>query len=307
MEEIKLFCPATVANISCGFDVLGLCLDTIGDEMIIKKSSKKGIHITRIEGATLPLDINKNVAGVAAQALLKKRNSNTGFEIEIIKKIKPGSGVGSSAASATGAVYGINELLGAPFSKKELVAFAMEGEKLASGAKHADNLAPAIYGGFTLIRGYNPLDIIKINVPDELFVSVIHPDIELKTEEARALLQKEILLNKAVIQWGNLGGLISGLFLEDYDLISRSLHDEIVEPHRSKLIPGFNNLKNTANESGALGSGISGSGPSVFALSKGEETAIKVVQNMSLVYDKLNISHKTYVSKINTEGIKKID
>ncbi|NAS30404.1 homoserine kinase [Flavobacteriaceae bacterium R38] len=307
MEYIQIFSPATVANISCGFDILGLCLDTVGDKMIIRKVPEKGVRITRIEGASLPFDVHKNVAGVAALALLKAIETDFGFEIEIIKKIKPGSGVGSSAASATGAVYGINELLGKPFSKSELVQFAMEGEKLASGSMHADNLAPAIFGGFTLVRGYDPLDIISINTPKELFVSVIHPEIEIKTEEARAILKKTVSLKKAILQWGNVGGLISGLFLEDYELISRSLHDEIVEPHRSILIPGFNDLKETAIQNGALGAGISGSGPSVFALSKGEKTAQKVADSMSIVYKELDIAHKIYVSKINTEGIKKIN
>ena len=222
MEQIRIFCPATVANISCGFDVLGLCLDTIGDEMIIRKTSRKGIHISKISGQSLPTDPHKNVAGVAAMAMLKSLNTDGGFEIEIQKNIKAGSGIGSSAASAAGAVYGINKLMGSPFSTSEMVAFAMEGEQLASGALHADNVAPALFGGFTLVRSYDPLDIVKIHCPGELAVAVIHPQIEVKTSDARAVLKKNISLKSAIRQWGNLGGLISGLYTEDYELISRS-------------------------------------------------------------------------------------
>ena len=268
MNEIKLFCPATIANISCGFDVLGLCLETVGDEMIIRKSDVKGIKITKIVGEELPLETSKNVAGVAALALLDAIDYKFGFEIEIYKNIKPGSGIGSSAASAAGAVFGINELLGKPFTRKELVEFAMKGEAIASGSEHADNVAPAILGGITLVRSSAPLDIIKIESPSELYATVIHPQIELKTSEMRAVLQPMIPLKSAILQWGNLGGLIAGFYTSDYELIGRSLHDEIVEPLRGPFIPKFDVIKKTALENGALGSGISGSGPSIFMLSK---------------------------------------
>lgn len=307
MKQIRLFCPATIANVSCGFDVLGLCLDTIGDEMIIREVPEKGVRITKIEGASLPFEVNKNVAGVAATALLENIKPDTGFEIEIIKKIKPGSGIGSSAASSAGVVFGINKLLGSPFSNMELVQFAMKGEELASGAMHADNLAPAIYGGFTLVRSYEPLDIIKINTPKELFATIIHPQIEVKTEDARSILKKSVPLKQAIKQWGNVGGVISGLFMNDYDLISRSLSDVIIEPLRSVLIPGFNDIKKTAIENGALGSGISGSGPSIFALCRGKEIAEKVAKGMSKVYEKLGVDHEIHVSHINMGGIKILD
>lgn len=304
MEEIKLFCPATIANLSCGFDVLGLCLDNVGDEMIVRKSSEKGIKITKIVGADLPLETEKNVAGVAALALISNLDLAFGFEIEIYKKIKAGSGIGSSAASSAGAVFGINELLRRPFSTKELIPFAMEGEKLASGSAHADNVAPALLGGFALVRSYNPLDIIKIKSPDELYATVIHPQIELKTSDARSVLKQNVTLKQAVIQCGNLGGLISGLYTNDYDLIGRSLNDEIVEPLRSVLIPKFDLVKQKAIEKGALGGGISGSGPSIFALSKGKETAEKVAKAMSDVYEEMNLKYEVHVSKVNPDGIK---
>ena len=304
MNEIKIFCPATIANISCGFDVLGLCLETVGDEMIIRKSDVKGIKITKIVGEELPLESSKNVAGVAALALLDAIDYKFGFEIEIYKNIKPGSGIGSSAASAAGAVFGINELLGKPFTRKELVEFAMKGEAIASGSEHADNVAPAILGGITLVRSSAPLDIIKIESPSELYATVIHPQIELKTSEMRAVLQPMIPLKSAILQWGNLGGLIAGFYTSDYELIGRSLHDEIVEPLRGPFIPKFDVIKKTAIENGALGSGISGSGPSIFALSKGIETANRIAKAMFVIYEDMNMPFEIHVSKVNPEGVK---
>lgn len=304
MEEIKLFAPATIANVSCGFDVLGLCLDTVGDEMVIRKTVNKGVKITKIVGQDLPLETEKNVAGVAVLTLLQNIEVDCGFEIEIYKNIKPGSGIGSSAASAAGAVYGVNKLIGEPFSNEALVLFAMEGEKLASGTAHADNVAPALLGGFTLIRSYSPLDIIKINNPKELYATVIHPQIEVKTADARAVLKKKVTLKETVVQLGNLGGLISGLYTEDYNLIGRSLHDEIVEPARSILIPEFENVIVAAKSSGALGGGISGSGPSIFALSKGEKTAKQVGLAMAKIYQNLHVEFDVHISKINANGIK---
>lgn len=304
MNEIKLFCPATIANISCGFDVLGLCLEAVGDEMIIRKSEIKGIRIIKIDGAELPLETSKNVAGVAALALLEATDCEFGFEIEIYKKIKAGSGIGSSAASAAGAVFGVNELLGKSFSKKELVQFAMKGEAIASGSEHADNVAPAIFGGITLIRSTKPLDVIKIESPSELYATVIHPQIELKTSDMRAVLKPEVSLKSAIIQWGNLGGLISGFYTSDYELIGRSLHDEIVEPLRGQFIPKFDLIKRMALENGALGSGISGSGPSIFALSKGVETANRIANTIGDVYKEMNLPFDIHVSKVNSEGIK---
>lgn len=303
MNEIKIFCPATIANLSCGFDVLGLCLTTAGDEMIIRKSAIKGVRITKIVGANLPLETENNVAGVAALAMLEEVETDFGFEIEIYKRIKAGSGIGSSAASSAGAVFGINQLLGQPFTRIELVKFAMQGEKLASGNAHADNVAPCLLGGFTLVRCSDTLDIIKIESPEELYATVVHPQIELKTSDARSVLKQTVSLKSAIIQWGNVGGLIAGLYTNDYELIGRSLHDEIIEPVRSMLIPGFDLIKKTAYENGALGSGISGSGPSIFALSKGKETADKIAVAMSAVYDEMKLPYEIHVSKVNAEGI----
>lgn len=303
-NEINVFCPATIANISCGFDVLGVALDSVGDEMLIRKVSGKGIKITKLSGQDLPKETLNNVAGVAGNALLLAADYNGGFEIEINKKIKPGSGIGSSAASSAGAVWGMNHLLGNPFSKTELVKFAMEGERLASDVAHADNVAPALFGGFTLVRSYHPLDIIAIHAPPELFATIIHPQIEIKTSDSRKILKTTISMETGIKQWGNVGGLVAGLFTENYDLIGRSLEDHIVEPIRSILIPGFDEVKKAAIKAGALGAGISGSGPSIFAFSKGRATALKVADAMKLVYDKIGIDYEIHVSKINTEGIR---
>ncbi|MEX0287519.1 MAG: homoserine kinase [Flavobacteriaceae bacterium] len=306
MNSIKVFCPATIANISCGFDVLGLALEAVGDEMTVHKADNKGIRITRISGQDLPLDASKNVAGVAGIALLQAAEFSGGFEVEIDKKIKAGSGIGSSAASAAGAVWAMNELLGRPFSTIELVKFAMEGEKLASGVAHADNVAPALFGGFTLVRSYDPLDVIGITAPPALYATVIHPQIEVKTSDSRKILKTSITLKDGIKQWGNVGGLIAGLYTEDYALIGRSLVDHIVEPIRSMLIPGFEEVKLVAMEAGALGCGISGSGPSIFALSKGKETAAKVGKAMSAVYKNIGVDYDVHVSRINDKGTKKL-
>ena len=303
-NEIKIFSPGTVANVACGFDVLGFCLDTVGDEMVIRKTDKKGIHITKIKGYELPFEASKNVAGVSALALLEDANPHFGFEIEIYKGIKPGSGIGSSSASAAGSVYAINELLERPYNKTQLTQFAMQGEKLASQGEHADNLAPGIFGGFTLVKSLNPLQILQIPVPEALYATVIHPQIEIKTANSRAILPKNIPLKNAIAQWANVGSLVHALHISDYNLIKQSLQDIVVEPYRSKLIPYFNNVKYAAINAGALGCGISGSGPSIFTLSKGLKNAKKVEIAIRDVYSKTDIKFVTYVSKINTEGIR---
>ena len=320
MNEIKIFCPATIANLNCGFDVLGLCLDGIGDEMIVRKVSQKGIKITKIVGADLPFETEKNVAGVAALAILGalKKDGNKyvsyesnnvnyieidcGFEIEIYKNLKLGSGIGSSSASAAGAVFGINELLGKPFSRSQLVEFAMKGEVVASGSEHADNVAPCLLGGFTLVCGYKPLHVEQIISPADLFAVVLHPHIEVKTSDARAVLQPMISLKNAITQTGNLGGFIAGLYTNNYELMARSMQDVIIEPMRKHLIPNFDLVKNSALENGALGAGISGAGPSIFALCKGKTSAEKVALAMTNSFNTTTILFDVHISKINKIG-----
>ena len=304
MNEIKIFSPATVANVACGYDVLGFCLDAVGDEMLIRKVDKKGIRITKIEGFDLPFKTELNVAGVSALAMYETLQPDCGFEIEIYKNIKPGSGIGSSAASAVGSVFGMNALLGSPYNKTELTQFAMKGEALASKCEHADNLAPALFGGFTLVKSLSPLEILEIPSPDKLYTTIIHPQIEVKTADSRAILPKEVKLQEAIVQWANFGSLIHSLHTNNYQLMKRSLHDAIIEPHRSKLIPFYKEVKQAALNAGALGTNISGSGPSIFSLCKGIETATLVSDAIKKVYLSTGIKFDIHISKINIEGIK---
>ena len=313
-QWIKIKAPATVANMVCGFDILGFAVNSPYDEMEMRWMSRAdneaSITIINIDNYNLPTDPEKNVAGAALLAFLEeyeeKQNSSSSskikFEVKINKLIKPGSGVGSSAASAAGAVVGANYLVGNIFSKDDLVRFAMNGEKLASGVKHADNIAPCIFGGVTLVRSIFPLEIIALPSPT-LHVTIVHPQIEVRTSDARSILRQQVLLKDAIKQWGNIAGLVAGLMKSDYDLIGRSLEDVIIEPVRSILIPGFDALKLACKQAGALGGGISGSGPSIFMLSKTKEIAIAVEKEMKQLYDGIGLPHHTYVTSINQTGV----
>jgi homoserine kinase len=303
MNKVTIQSPATVANLVCGFDILGLALDKPYDVMEIRLLDEPGVIITSKDGFPLPKDPALNTAGAPLIAMLEELDQPIGFEVIISKQIKPGSGIGSSAASAAGAVVGANHLLGSPFGKEDLVRFALFGEKVASGVKHADNIAPCIYGGITLIRSIFPLDIIAIPAPP-LHVTVVHPQIEVRTSDARQILRKQVLLKDAIRQWGNIAGLVAGFVKQDYDLIGRSLEDVIIEPIRSILIPGFDEIKTSCKSAGALGGGISGSGPSVFMLSKDEATARDVEKIMQEIYTRIGLDHHTYVTTINQDGVK---
>ncbi len=305
MNYIKIFAPATVANVSCGFDSMGFAVDTMGDEMTFTKTVEKGIRITKITGANgLSLDPTKNAAGVVALKMLEKNPVNFGIEITMRKGFSPGSGLGSSAASSGGAAFGVNELLNKPFSPLELTKFSMLGEEAACGTPIADNVAAVIFGGFVLIRSYEPLDIIKLPVPEELRLVAIHPQIEVKTKDAREVLPDKVPLKSAVTQWANVGGLVSGLYTNDYQLIANSLTDVIIEPVRKHLIPHFDLVKNEAIKAGALGAGISGSGPTIFALCKGDATVDSVYKAIQNAYADKNIDFHLFSSKINTQGVK---
>ncbi|MGK0414380.1 MAG: homoserine kinase [Polaribacter sp.] len=304
MNYLKIFSPATVANVSCGFDSLGFAVDAIGDEMTFTKTTEKGVKITKITGADLTYNVNENAASAVVQKILKEANANFGIELTIHKGFSPGSGLGSSAASAAGAAFGVNQFLENQFSELELTKFAMFGEEVACGSAIADNVAAAIYGGFILVRSYEPLEIIKLPVPEALRVVAIHPQIEVKTKDARAVLPEKITLTDAVTQWANVGGLISGLYTNNYDLISNSLVDIIVEPYRKKLIPFFDTVKSSAINAGALGAGISGSGPTIFALCKGDEIASEVYKAIEESYKNTGIDFEMFISKINPNGIK---
>jgi len=300
---IEVHAPATIANLVCGFDVLGLALNDPCDLMRLAISEKPGIRIQHNDVYDLPTIPEQNVAGVSLLELMHELDNSYGFDLIIEKHIKPGSGLGSSAASAAGVVVAANHLLGNIFSKEDLVRFAMAGEKLASGVKHADNISPGIFGGITLIRSIFPLDIVPLTAPP-MFVTVVHPQIEVKTSDAREILRKEVLLKDAIKQWGNIAGLVAGFMKNDYGLISRSLEDVIIEPVRSMLIPGFDDVKKKSVDAGALGGGISGSGPSIFMLCEEKGTAIKVEKIMKDIYDNTGLKYYTYVTTINNDGIK---
>jgi len=268
-NEVTVFGPATVSNVGPGFDLMGFALEAPGDELIIRRNETGSLVMVDESGCNLPLDPVKNVAAVAAASLLEELHNREGFDLVFIRKINPGSGVGSSAASCVAAVVGINELLGNPLETAALIPYAMEGEKIASGATHADNIAPALLGGITLIRGYDPLDIKHIPYPSDLWCAVVHPGLEIRTRESRKLIPAQVPLKTALQQCGNLAGLVAGLTTNDYGLISRSISDVFAEPYRTGELPDFELLRKSAIDAGSLGTGLSGSGPSVFSLCRG--------------------------------------
>ncbi|MCL4146068.1 UNVERIFIED_CONTAM: hypothetical protein GTU68_038892 [Idotea baltica] len=309
-NEIHVFAPASVANVACGFDTLGFALQRPGDDVIARfAKNTPGLTIKKIKGdnGKLPLEPEKNTAGVAAMALMEHLGVVQGVELEIHKGIPIGSGLGSSACSAVAGALAINELLGRPLSKKELLPFALKGEALASGgAIHADNVGPCLFGGMVLVRSNYDLDTVDIPTPDDLYASVVLPDLEILTVDARNILRKEIPMNEAITQWGNLGGMIAGLMKSDYELIGRSLQDVIAEPYRSKLIPGFYEVKQAALNAGALGCSISGAGPAVFALCQGDQTAFNVGIAMQFAFNDAGIKCERIISPINTHGAQRI-
>ncbi len=300
--EVTVFCPATVSNVGPGFDLLGFALENPGDEIVVRRNDIGELRLINESGIDLPMDPSKNIASISAVSLLEELNITDGFDLIFTKKIKPGSGIGSSAASCVAAVVGINEILGSPFSTPQLLPFAMEGEVFASGSYHADNIAPALLGGFTLIRGYDPLDIKHLPFPDDLYCAIIHPDLEFKTKEGRELLPKNIPLKTALIQAGNLAGLVAGLTTNDHALIGRSITDVFAEPIRSKKLPEFEKLKKLTLEEGALGTGISGSGPSLFSLCRSEDIATSVAELMKRHFADHNIKSEYYISTVSQAG-----
>ncbi|MDB4054427.1 homoserine kinase [Akkermansiaceae bacterium] len=305
-QEVRVFAPATVANVACGFDVLGFAINAPGDEVVARHSEKPGLRITKITGddGKLPKIPEKNTAGVAALDLLRHLGmSDRGIELEIHKKMPFGSGLGSSAASAVAGVYAVNKLIGEPLAKQQLLPFAMQGEASADGAWHADNVGPSLLGGIVFVRSNQELDIAQLPVPENLWAAVVHPDIEILTKVAREILPTNIPMVNATQQIGNLGGLICGLIQEDYAMIGRSIHDVIAEPRRQKLIPEFYNAKRAAMSNGALGFSISGAGPSVFALCEGEQIAQRVGKAISEVFSKINLENQCYVSPVNKKGV----
>jgi len=308
LNEVRVFAPATVANMICGFDILGFAVDKPGDEVYMQRVSEVGVRIRSIKGdeGRLPLDPDKNTVSACVKLLLRHLGleNEIGLEIELIKHMPIGSGLGSSSASTVAGLFAINTLLGNPLSKDELMPFCVEGERLACGHGHADNVAPALMGGITLIRGYQPLDIINLPVPDDLVAGIVFPRVDVPTRDARQLIKEKVALKDAVSQWGNIAGLVAGLYRSDYELISRSMHDVLIEPTRAILIPEFYEMKRIAMESGVLSFGISGSGPSVVAISKGFEAAQLAVDRIQEHLTANGIESLQFVSSVNVEGPK---
>lgn len=298
-----------MANVSCGFDIFGLAVDNPGDEVILSKRNDDKIVIQEITGdeGKLTYDPEKNTVSVPILRYLDKIQNKTGFDIVLNKKMPLGSGLGSSSASSVAGVFAANALLSNPLEISDLLPFSMEGERVACGAAHADNVAPALLGGFVIIRSYEPLDFIKINTPDELYVSIVHPDLEVNTKDARIILRQEAILKKIIAQTGNVAGMVAGLMSSNYGLIGRSMTDYLVEPNRAILIPYFNEVKQAALETGALGASISGAGPSIFAFSQGKEMADKVGQAMKAVFTAANINTNLFVSGVNQNGPRILD
>ncbi|WP_164108765.1 MULTISPECIES: homoserine kinase [Sphingobacterium] len=306
LDKVRVFAPATVANMICGFDILGFAVDKPGDEVKMYRVAEPGVRIRSITGddGRLPLDPDRNTVSACVKMLLSDLGllNDIGVEIELNKHMPIGSGLGSSSASTVAGLFAINVLLGSPLSKTELMPYCVEGERLACGYGHADNVAPALMGGVTLIRGQVELDVIKLPVPEELFVGIVFPQVDVPTRDARKLIKDKVLLKDAVVQWGNIAGLVAGLFQNDYSLIGRSMQDVLIEPTRAILIPEFYEMKRIALENGALSFGISGSGPSVVAVSRGEAMAQLIVDKIKSHLSTREIDSYQYVSAINVVG-----
>jgi homoserine kinase len=304
-NSIKVFAPATVANVVCGYDVLGFAVNAPGDEVVMRLTDSKGITISKITGddGKLPLNPQKNTVSASVQHYLNHIGKpDFGIDIELHKKMPIGSGLGSSSASTVAGLFAINSLFDNLLTNKELVPFAMKGEELACGYGHADNVAPALMGGFVLIRSYEPLDIISLPFPEDMHAAIVYPEVDVPTKDARQMIRSKVLLKDAVTQWGNVAGLVSGLFMKDYDLIGRSMTDVLVEPTRAILIPDFYVLRQMALNAGAIGFGISGSGPSVFALTKDADTANRITEKLQNHLKELAINSLSFVSEVNKKG-----
>ena len=307
MKRIKVFAPASIANLGCGFDIMGMALDEVGDvlEMTLDEDGE-GISIVNETDVPLPADPEDNVITPVLRKFFALTGKTGRVDVRVLKKIFPGSGIGSSAASSAAAAFGINELFGAPLGEEDVVVCAMEGENLASGGYHADNAAPSVMGGITLIRGYEPLDIIKLPVPGNLYCPVIHPHLTVSTKQARSILPKEIPMHTAVTQWGNVGGLVAGLCSGNIELVGRSMRDAVAEPFRKQFIPGFDELRAKLLGAGALAMNISGSGPSVFALASRSDIAQRVGAIMERHFAQQGILSETYVVKVSNKGARLI-
>lgn len=277
------YAPGSIGNVACGFDVLGLALEGVGDEVVALRTERSGVRITAItgDGGRLPRDSALNTSGAAAKAVLETVGVEAGVELEIRKGLPLAAGMGGSAASAVAAAVAVDGLLGAGLSSEELLRCAMVGEAVASGACHPDNAAPSLLGGMVLTPAWKPLRLIPLELPEELYSVHVHPHLEVETAGARELLGQTVPLAAAVAQWGNTAALVAGLFREDWELIARSVEDLIAEPLRASAVPAFREVKESALKAGALAASLSGSGPSLFALCRGRERAEVVGEAMA--------------------------
>ena len=312
MTTVTAFAPATVSNVACGFDVLGFALVAPGDTVTARFAPARSaaVSIADIAGdeGRLPREAARNTAGIAAQALLARVGETRGVVLTIRKGLPLSSGLGGSAASAVAAVVAVDALIGSRLGLDVLMACAFEGERVGAGSGHGDNIAPSLYGGFVLVRVANPPDVVRLPVPAGLTAVVIHPDLEIETAKARALLGETVPLADAVRQWANLGAFVDALHRGDYALMARALEDTIAEPRRAALVPGLAAIKQAATAAGALGCSLSGSGPSLFALCRTAESADRVAAAMSAaVTAAIGGEPRTYVSPIASAGARVID
>ncbi len=304
-KQVKVYAPATIANVGAGFDVLGVAIDAPGDIVTAKRTLEPGLIFRLHQGSTdVPGDLN-NIAAHVAQLLLNECHPNFGAMVTLHKKMPIGSGLGSSGASCAAAAVAVNALLTRPLAKQDLLAFAVEGERLASGSPHADNVAPSLLGGACLIRDYHPLDVVKLPITNIFYWVVAHPHMIVETRAAREILPTSLPLSLVTTQMGYLGGLVTGLIIGDGLLVGSSLKDNIAEPKRAPLIPGYDQVKIAALHAGAIGFSISGSGPSVFAITTSLATARKVAQAIKRTFQQeAGLTSTLYVSKINQQGTK---
>ena len=302
-RRVTAFAPATVANVGSGFDVLGFAVQRPGDTVEARRREGRGVSLLEVtgDGGRLPRD-GSNTAVVAARSLLEKLGDPFGVDLILHKGMPLASGLGSSAASAAAALGAVNRLAGDPLAAQELLPCALAAERVASGAGHADNAAPALMGGFVLIRSVAPLDLVRLPVPDGLAVALLSPDVEIPTEAARRMLRKQVPLADAVSQWGNLAALVASLYAGDLALMGRSLDDVIAEPVRAVLIPGFAAVKEAALADGAIGCSISGAGPAVFALAASVGRAKAVAEAMRQAFADAGLTATAYVSEISRAG-----
>ena len=303
VQRATAFAPASVANVAIGFDILGFSVDALGDTVTVTRSEQPGVRVLAVRGIAgeLPLEPEKNTAGRALLAMHEALGLTFGMEMEIDKGIPLSSGLGGSAASAVAAVVAANALLPTPLSKLELLKFAMQGEAVASGSLHADNISPSLFGGLVLTVGIENPRIKQIPVPRGIRAVIVHPHMFVSTKQARAILSRTVNMSDFVWQTANLAGFISGCYTDDLDLIRASFQDVVIEPQRQLLIPGFLRIRDAAMAAGAIGCSISGAGPTMFALCL-DADAVAVREVMVSEFARENLQVDDWIVAVQSEG-----